>query len=434
MKQKNMILVAIAVGCGLVAAFLTMNLSAKQKKQQVETIQIPSAAKDLPVGTKLTKEELAQFVVMRDVPKDQAPQLYVPTIEELADKRVTRTLRVGDTFNPADITLNGFLNPPEGHSVMTVRAGIDEAVAGFIGPGAHVDVIASVQLKKSQRLMVFPLFTNMLVLAVDSNSAQAPNGGAFANLSMVSFAVDKETSLILQAAIARAASLRLTLRHPDKPVVYDDAPSNEEIWDILSGRIEDKKTETPMPEAPKVAKVKVKVPTSDLAAGTELSESIIKEKFKEMEFPEEFIPEGAVRNLKPYTGKYLLRDVTANFFVPESAIGEKAVEPKKVGPDDQAQSPKIAPEEKPKPKIVAKPKPVYTDVTVQTINGIKKFRYEKMPNGEYIPRGEVPANLPATAPNSEKAEIEEEKPEKGEEKKIETNEETDPKSTTPKVL
>ena len=56
MKQKNMILIAVAVGCGLVAAFLTTQMSAKTPKD--EGVEIPVAAKELSVGTKLNKDSL----------------------------------------------------------------------------------------------------------------------------------------------------------------------------------------------------------------------------------------------------------------------------------------------------------------------------------------------------------------------------------------
>jgi len=417
MKQKNMILVVVAVGCGLVAAFLTANMSARPKTAAVDMIDIPCAAKDLSVGTKLTKDEMSKLVTTKKVPKDQAPPMYVATIEELADKRVTRTLRPGDTFNPADLTVNGFLNPPPGHSVMTVRCSVDEAVAGFIGPGARVDVIASVQLRKSQRWMVFPLFQDILVLAVDSNSAPTQTGGAFASLSMVSFAVNAETSLLLQGAVSSGAMMRLALRHQEDPTIYKEKLSTEEIWDIFSGRVEEKKEKVPEPAKPVL--VKVKVPTVDLPVGTELSESVIVAKFKDTEFPEGFVPEGAVTDLKKFTGKYLVRELSANFFVPQSSIGEK--------PSDKPKTvvPKVA-------EAPAKPKPVYMDVTVQTANGTKKFRYLKKDDGEYHAIGEVPANLPPSTERKREPKPSDDEPADEKPPEDKKKEESDPQAT-PKV-
>ena len=55
MKQKNIVLMVVAVGCGLVAAFLTSQMSAKPAVEKVDVIV---AAKDLPVGSQLTREDL----------------------------------------------------------------------------------------------------------------------------------------------------------------------------------------------------------------------------------------------------------------------------------------------------------------------------------------------------------------------------------------
>jgi len=379
MKQKNMLLVAVAVVCGLIAAFLTSQMSAKSKKQQVDMVNVPQAAMDLPIGTKLKAEDFDKYVKMVPVPRDMAPVSFVEDLSTLKDKRVTRTMRTNDAFNPADVSSNEALNPPEGFSVMTVRASIDEAVAGFVRPGVRVDVLASVQLKKSQKYVVFPLFTDILILAVDSSAMGPKEGGqSYQNLSMISFAVDKDTSLLLQAAVTRGAQMRCALRHPDKPVKYDTM-SPEEMWAILSGSIEDdkdKKPEPKEPEEPKLELVKVKVPTIDLTAGTEITQEFLEKNFTEAEFPKASVPENTARDFESHIrkGHYLLKDVAANHFVPKTFLGEKPAEAKA----PPVETPKVAP-----------PKKEYIEVTVNTIRGIVRHRYEKLSNGEFKYAGVV---------------------------------------------
>jgi len=368
MKQKNMLLVAVAVVCGLIAAFLTSQMSARSKKQQMDMVNVPQAAVDLAIGTKLKAEDFDKYVKMVSVPRETAPVSFVEDLATLKDKRVTRTMRANDTFNPADVSSNEALNPPEGFSVMTARVSVDEAVAGFVRPGAKVDVIASVQMKKSQKRIIFPLFTNILILAIDSSAMGPKEGGqSYQNLSMISFAVDKDTSLLLQAAITCGAQMRCALRHPDKPVVYD-AMTSEEMWDILSGKIEEEQKKEPgkEPETPKIDLVKVKVPTIDLAAGTEITEEFVAKNFTDAEYPKTSVPENTARDFETAIrkGHYLLKDVAANHFVPKSFLGEK--------PDPK-------PTETPK----AATKKDYVEVTVNTIRGIVRHRYEKLPNGEF---------------------------------------------------
>ena len=135
MKQKNLILVAVAVGCGLVAAFLTSQMNAKPAVVQVS---VPVAAKDLSIGTKLSKDELKEYVQMKKVNKDLLPQAYVATEEEVADKWLKRTIRAGEMFNPADLSAAASISPPPGMGMVTIAADATQAVSGFAGPGARV--------------------------------------------------------------------------------------------------------------------------------------------------------------------------------------------------------------------------------------------------------------------------------------------------------
>ncbi len=415
MKQKNILLVAVAVVCGLIAAFLTSQMGAKSKRQEVEMVEVPVAIGDLPVGTKLKADEIEKFVAMKPMAKDTVPQVYVEQADFLKGKRLTRTVRAGEPFNPNDVTTNGFLNPPEGHSVMSASMSTVEAASGFIGPGAHVDIIASVLLKKSQKWVVFPLFLDMLVLAVNSDATPSQAaGGATLNVGMVSLAVTAEQQLILQGAISRGATMRMGLRHPDKPAKHT-VLKNEEIWDILSDRIEEDKEKTApeVPKTPVAEVVKVKVPTVDLPAGTAITEELIAKSFKDAEFPLALVPESAVKELKSYAinGDVLLKDLPANFFVPKSSLGPKPKEVvvqnmAKAAPDGTGSTPKEGePAEKP---IPVPPKPIYVDVTVQTSKGVTKHRYQKLPNGDHKYVGVV------------RADGEDEEPKPGEKKPDET--------------
>jgi len=409
-KSKNILLVAVAVVCGLIAAFLNFQVGAKGKRQETETVQVPVAAGDLPVGTMLKADEMDKYVVMKPMAKDAVPQVYVDQTENLKDKRLTRTVRQGEPFNPHDVTTNRFLNPPEGHSVMSAAMSTVEAASGFIGPGAHVDIIASVQLKKSQKWVVFPLFLDMLVLAVnsDANPSQTPGGG-IPNVGMVSLAVTAEQQLLLQGAISRGATMRMGLRHPDKPALHKLLKA-EEIWDILADRVEEDKAPV-APTAPVVEMVKVKVPTADLAAGTAITDDLIAKSFKDAEYPLSLVPDSAVKELKSYAanGDFLLKDLPANYFVPKSFLGPKPkeeAEPKmaKGAPEGSGSTPKNGePEDTPKP---VPPKPVYVDVTVQTAKGAMKYRYQKLPNGDHKYVGVV-------RPESESADEGEPKPSEG---------------------
>src|SRR5437879_5882194 len=161
MKQKNIVLMVVAVGCGLVAAFLTSQMSAKPTIEKVEVIV---AAKDLPVGTQLSKEDLKTAVKRKSISKDSVPPTIIETEEELLEKRLTRTVHAEEMINKGDVTKGGVVSIPPGKSMATLPINLGEAVAGFVGPGSKVDVLASVKLENN--LIVLPILVDMLVLAV----------------------------------------------------------------------------------------------------------------------------------------------------------------------------------------------------------------------------------------------------------------------------
>ena len=65
------------------------------------------AAKDLPVGTLLSKDELKTAVKTKKVPKDGLPPAFVTDLNDLTDKRLSRAVRMEETFNPADLSKGG---------------------------------------------------------------------------------------------------------------------------------------------------------------------------------------------------------------------------------------------------------------------------------------------------------------------------------------
>lgn len=403
MKQKNLILMVVAVGCGLVAALLTSQIGAKTTK--VETEEVIVAAKDMPVGTLITKETLPLITKIKVIPKDALPQQYVNAPELLIDKRLSRAIHADETFDPRDLNTGGVVLIPKGMDMMSVQVGLPEAVAGFVMPGSHVDILTTAN--SGDKKLAFPLLVDMLVLAVDSNVALPKNGeGTFQALNTVSLAVTREQALLLQLARSRGCPMSLVLRHPDKQKgdLEDWKPKdviamlqnpNAVLSDTFNpGKPPLEKTPEPPVVAPKVAEVITKLPiaTEDIPANTELTADVIKKfSIKEITGP---APENAVLDLDSMHGKVLQNGVAKDQWLSKSFIGSMTTKapPKHVfeaevkeGP--VAEKPK---EEKKLPEI--DPKHRIHDVFVVTGNGHKIFRYHEKAPGEWALVGEVVRN------------------------------------------
>src|SRR5688500_5581084 len=102
MKQKNLAMLGVAVGCGLVAAIAVAKLTAGSGKGP-ETTKVLVAKKDLPVATKLDSKELDNLLQWADMPKHLVPPDAVTELEQVKDKSLNRTLRQGNPVSHSDV-------------------------------------------------------------------------------------------------------------------------------------------------------------------------------------------------------------------------------------------------------------------------------------------------------------------------------------------
>lgn len=392
MKQKNMILIGVALGFGVMAMVLFQSMNAKEQTAVVAEIDLPVAARDIPINTKLVKDELTQYVTWKKFQKSALPAGdFAMTEEDLIDKRVTRTVRKDEAFSKPDLSTKPLVEIPPGKDMITIGVNREKIVGGFALPGSKVDLIASVRLNKLNKSITFPLFRDMLILAVDVNANPPPGQTANQTASDVSLAVTKDEALMLHAAQGRGADFRMLLLGQGKEEErskYGKMLTNDEIWQVLADEYGDKKPgeEEAKPE-PKFETVELPVPKEDLPAGTELTEEVINTKFTVLAIKPP-APANVIKDIRDHTNRFLLKDLAASQYVPRTYLVDAM--PKK--PEPAPITPAVA-VETPKPVVAAveeKVPPVYHDVTVQTVNGVKKFRYQKMPNGTYRYKGEVP--------------------------------------------
>lgn len=390
MKQKNLILMVVAVGCGLVAAFLTTQINAKPK---VEQIEVWVAVKDLPVGTMLTQNDLTKFAVKKAISKEAVPAAAITDEKELIDKRLTRPIAKEEPFVTAALTKGGAVTLPEGKDMASLPMNVTNGVAGFVGPGSKVDVLATVKL--GNKLEAFPLMIDMLVLAVDTHTSYDTKQGVFPNMSTISFAVTQEEALLLQLAQRRDCHLSLLLRHPGKPTdpTYDikkitkllqDDKHPTDLVTFEKGADKPKTTAAPKPET-----IKVLVAMVDIAPNTDITKDLIDQKFAEREVPKEMV-EGVITDFTPYFAKVFKTGVARGQWVTDAMVGSPT--PKPAPQDHQIDNaPKPDPKEPvtPAPKGSGVPKaPTHSikpthDIYGHTASGTVIYRYEEVKPGEW---------------------------------------------------
>jgi len=405
MKQKNLILMVVAVGCGLLAAFLTSQMSAKPSAAPPH-IDVLMVAKELPPGTKFTADSIKdQFKIKQSNP-EMIPEKAVTSADLLDGKTLNKTLRVDDFVRESDLGNYEPLKPPFGKHVVCLRAPVDK-MTPFVQPNSHIDLIGTMQTKDAH-IKTKILIPNMLVMAVDVQ-VTPPNGPTKGDLAiqLASLAATQEEALAIAIAEAANVKFRFILRS-DNTSTDDPDWSLAKVTDWISNDDNKKEDTTKNPTEPgqgpagpaTETTTKMTVPTSDLTAGTELTTDLVQAKFKEVSVvgaP----PSNAVLNIKEHVGRFLVKDVAADQFVPKNYIADKLVA------KDARGVPDSGPSTKEDPSLPVKKLPTF-DRTYTTTSGVKTYRYEIQEDGEKKLLGEVqpdgnvvsPSNAGPSAPNT----------------------------------
>ncbi len=247
MRMKSIILIIIALGCGLVASIgITQVINNGGGGGNMEMEQVLVALTDVDIGTKLD----AQNVKLEDWPKAKIPEGAVRRLEDVKDKFANARFFKGEPLhvNKISDTLSNIANKvPPGYRAMPVKVDEDTVMKG-ISPGDRVDVM--VFLKRNGQDITetgaFTILKNVRVFAVNTNTERASDAkGESANFKTISLLVKPDHSRELAVA-TMMGKIILTLRRPDQ----DDEATGEEITplsEILSGRSKLATEHTPAP-------------------------------------------------------------------------------------------------------------------------------------------------------------------------------------------
>jgi pilus assembly protein CpaB len=237
MRPKSLILLALALGCGLVASIgISQVLDSNGRPKAVETAPIYVALQNVNVGDPLTEA----MVALEEWPKDKVPVGAVTTWEELEDRRPRTNIYQGEPILDGKLLAKGETNDPiqgvpKGMRLKTVSVDARTSAAGLLSPGDRVDVQVYVARNEAYGITapttrVF--LQNIRVYAVDQSFEKSTDGEDARNVA-------KTVSLIVTLAQANKITLAenmgavsLIPRHPDDESVVDD--SEQTADDLLN--------------------------------------------------------------------------------------------------------------------------------------------------------------------------------------------------------
>jgi pilus assembly protein CpaB len=207
MKSKTMILMVVAVVCGLAASYMTSRLLADRN----EKVSILVAKQRLSAWTPVKNAE--DMFELEEHTKNDVPKNAVTKFDSVRDQTVVRAMDKGEPLvaeNLMDKTKAGLeaLLPP-GKRAVAVRTTAECVAGGFVMPGSRVDVIHATRRgdKDSDSKVVLQ---NILVRAVDQQ-AMKPDDKPGLVPATVTMEVTPAEALVL-ARVKDTGTLTLALR------------------------------------------------------------------------------------------------------------------------------------------------------------------------------------------------------------------------------
>lgn len=233
MRPKTVILLFVAVACGLVASIGVSQYmeNAKGGGPAVATVKIFVAATEIAINEKLD----AKNIRLEEWPRDRVPEGAVTDLKEIEGKFTRARLYKGEPILSVKVTDSTFgsdktIKP--GFRVVAIKVNVDQVAGGLIRPGDRVDVV--VFLKKSAEVpetKTITILRDVSVFAVDADTErEADKQGSTRDLRTVSLLVTaKQAETVI--LVKDLGTLSLTLRNPGDP--SDGDTSGESIRSLL---------------------------------------------------------------------------------------------------------------------------------------------------------------------------------------------------------
>jgi pilus assembly protein CpaB len=212
MKPKTMILMVVAVACGLGASYMTSKLLAERSNKGGDEPTVPVLVSTARIASWQPIKEPDKYFEVRPFPQSLAPPKALTDPSELKDQRLNKLLDVGKPVTKDDLLTKEQLSLAEnllpGQRAIAIRVTAESLVAGFVLPGTRVDVVCTTTGAESEARIILQ---NMLVMAVDAQD-QRPTDTKFVAVGQtVTLAATPEESTRLSLA-QRLGELRLLLK------------------------------------------------------------------------------------------------------------------------------------------------------------------------------------------------------------------------------
>ena len=224
MRPKSLILLVVALGCGLIAALGVAQMMSGNKtaKSPSDTVPVVVATKDLQPGNKLDASE----VTIENMPIASAPAGLYSDVNEVIGHRVKYRMipkmPITEKFLSAEGEGTGgaAYGVPLGYRVVPVKVDVITGGSSMILPGDQVDVLLMTRAGRDfDRTSVRTIMQNVRVFAVDDvYSTEELDEQNTMQAQTISLLLTPEQTEKLTIA-SEMGTIRLSLRNPDDDTI-----------------------------------------------------------------------------------------------------------------------------------------------------------------------------------------------------------------------
>jgi pilus assembly protein CpaB len=246
MRPKSLILLVLALGCGLVASIGINQVMANKRgpvAAAVDTVPIYVAQAEIGLGDPLLVEALK----LEQWPKDRVPPGAIGKLEDIQDRRTKTKFFPGEPILEPKLFGKGENQDsvsemiPKGYRVVAVRVDAVSSGGNMLLAGDRVDVMVHLQENPSKGIMETGTRTFLQNIKVFAVNDQFSRDGEEKSLAA------KTVSLLVtppQAEIVTLASelgqIRLSMRSVDDDGVETSGGANADLLTNGAGKGEDK--------------------------------------------------------------------------------------------------------------------------------------------------------------------------------------------------
>lgn len=227
MRPKSLLLLALALGCGLVASIgISQVMEKKESVVGYETEPIYVANVNINLNDPID----ASMVSLHDWPKGKVPPGAIKSLDELESRRPRTTIYQGEPILEGKLMAEGEVhdpigNIPPGMRMKTISVDAEKSAAGLLSPGDRVDIQLFVGRNPQQGFNTARtriILQNIRIYAVDQTVQREAEGGEGRSIA-------KTVSLLLTpeqankiALAEQVGTLNLIPRSPGDEALTDD--------------------------------------------------------------------------------------------------------------------------------------------------------------------------------------------------------------------